>query len=91
MLSHHFARCNPTLQRLGALRVWTLARVGMIAIQPDPPNHKLDSGGSFRVPGCCGEECDCLGIAVIAMFAQVSVARTNPNYPSMPVRVSNEI
>ena len=45
-----FARCNPTLQRLRALRVWTLDRVGNIAIQPDPPEHKLDSGGSFRVP-----------------------------------------
>ena len=53
VLSHHFARCNPTLQRLGALRVWTLARVGMIAIQPDPAEHKLDSAGSFRVPECC--------------------------------------
>ena len=28
-------------------------RIGNIAIQPDPPEHKLDSGGSFRVPGCC--------------------------------------
>ena len=26
----------------------------MIFIQPDPPEHKLDSGGSFRVPEFCG-------------------------------------
>ena len=28
-----------------------IERTGIIAIQPDPPEHKLDSGGSFRVPG----------------------------------------
>ena len=43
--------CNPTLQRLGALRVWTIDIADSIDIQPDPPEHKLDSGGSFRVPG----------------------------------------
>ena len=77
----------------GQCRFYLLPRKArkLSTLQPDPPNHRLEPDGSFRLPGCCGEECGCLGIAVIAMFAQVSVARTNPNYPPMPVRVSNEI
>ena len=43
--------CNPTPRRLGAARVWTIERIDNIAIQHDPPEHKLDSGGSFRIPG----------------------------------------
>ena len=44
---------NPTLRRLGALRVWTLARIDIIAIQPDLPDHKSEPGGSFLIPGFC--------------------------------------
>ena len=43
--------CNPTLQRLGALRVWTLVRAGRSAIQPDLPGHKLEPIKSLRVLG----------------------------------------
>ena len=44
---------NPTLRRLGAARVWTIERVGNISIQPDPPSHKSEPGGSFFIPGFC--------------------------------------
>ena len=42
--------CNPTPRRLGAARVWSLVRIDMIFVQPDLPEHKLDSGKSLRVP-----------------------------------------
>ena len=45
------ARCNPTPRRLRAARVWTIVHIEIIAVQPDPAEHKLDSAGSFRVPG----------------------------------------
>ena len=45
---------NPTPRRLGAARVWTLARVDSIAIQPDLTGHKSEPVRSFRVPGFCG-------------------------------------
>ena len=48
-----FARVNPTLQRLRALRVWTLVRVEIIAIQPDLTGYKLEPVKSLRVPGLC--------------------------------------
>ena len=41
---------NPTPRRLGAARVWSIQQIGMIFIQPDLPEHKLDSGKSLRVP-----------------------------------------
>ena len=42
---------NPTLRRLGAARVWTLARIGNISIQHDLTGHKSEPVRSFRVPG----------------------------------------
>ena len=62
--------CNPTPRRLGAARVWTIERTDNISIQHDPPNHKLEFGGSFRVPGCCGRGCGDSRMAVIAMFGK---------------------
>ena len=62
--------CNPTPRRLRAARVWSFERIDMIAVQPDPPEHKLDSGGSFRVPGCGGRGCGDSRMAVIAKFGK---------------------
>ena len=62
--------CNPTPRRLRAARVWAFERIDMIAVQPDLPEHKLDSGGSFRVPGCGGRGCGDSRMAVIAKFGK---------------------
>ena len=45
---------NPALRRLWAARVWTLERIGNIAMQHDLTGHKSEPVRSFRVPGFCG-------------------------------------
>ena len=45
---------NPTLRRLWAARVWTLERIGNIAMQPDLTGHKSEPVRSFLIPGFCG-------------------------------------
>ena len=48
---------NPTPRRLGALRIWTIVQVGMVAVQPDLPGqpqcglHLSEPVKSPRIPG----------------------------------------
>ena len=72
---------NPTLQRLGALRVWTFVRIEIIAIQPDLTGHKLEPVRSFRVPECCGTRVRYSKIAIIARFCKEALCR-DPNEES---------